>query len=742
MLGAILLAALTATPSPSASPTPAPSPLREIGRTTTATHLENLVGKAASASTGRIDASQIETRPALRPGEVLEAIPGLVTSQHSGEGKANQYYLRGFQLDHGTDLAATIVGEPINLPTHAHGQGYSDVNWLIPELISYIRYRKGPYAADAGDFSTAGAYELFYRDTMPFTFEAGTGGFGYGRVLIAGSPAAGKGNLLYAFEAFHDDGSFDRPDNYRRLNGVLRYSRSTTSSTFNLTALGYQGRFDSSDQIPQRLVDAGIIDRNGLIDPTDGGITHRYALSTQYEKHDAGGVTRLAAYGIDSYLDLFSNFTYYAEDATDYYNVTQNPLTCYARYSTCAPGHQHAGGYVSYCPANTAAPGPGGAPAPFSFSCGDQREQQDQRVVMGFDLSRSWTSRTATTTLGVGFRDDNISTLGLFLTHARARYPDGTLTDDHVVERDGSAYAESQISIGSKLRLIGGLRSDLYAFKVLASNFADSGNAAAGLILPKLSAAYALSRSQELYVNAGESFHSNDARVITGSPVQDVSPLVRASGYEAGSRFASRRLNVTLAAWRLFSSSELVFNGDNGTTSTGRPTVRQGIELSSTYAVSQTLRLDTDLATSTARFTSDPNNVGTGVPESLGAVASLGATYDRSSSSLSLRVRYFGPRTLVEDGSATSSPSTLLNAKYTAKVARGWRASLEVLNLLGARVDDIEYFYASWLPQDATNAALRTNVAINPALGGTGVNDVHFHPSQARTLRLALRKTL
>ncbi|MGA9274823.1 MAG: Plug domain-containing protein [Candidatus Cybelea sp.] len=184
-----------------------------IGRVVSHGRNQHLIGKSPAASVGSIDQKQIKTRPVLRPGEVLEAIPGLLISQHSGEGKANQYYLRGFQLDHGTDLESTIVGTPINLPTHAHGQGYSDINWLIPELVSYVDFEKGPYYAYNGDFSAAGAYTVYYKNTLdaPLT-ELGIGDYAYGNLLIAASPRVGAGNLLYAFQIYHDNGSFERAD--------------------------------------------------------------------------------------------------------------------------------------------------------------------------------------------------------------------------------------------------------------------------------------------------------------------------------------------------------------------------------------------------------------------------------------------------------------------------------------------------------------------------------------------------
>jgi hypothetical protein len=747
------LAPCAAAAAPSPTPSPSPSPgLEEIGRVNTPGRGTVLLGKTLSASQGTISQAQLENRPIARPGEVLEAIPGVVITQHSGEGKANQYYLRGFQLDHGTDLSATIAGEPINLPTHAHGQGYSDVNWLLPELVSFVEFKKGPYFADEGDFSTAGSYDLYYRNTIPSTAELSGGAYGFARLLLAGSPKIAGGHLLYAFEAFHDDGTSDRPDNYRRLNGVLRYGRSTASTDFNVTLLGYGGRWSSSDQIPERLVAEGAIDRYGLVDPSDGGSSYRYALSAQLERHDGNVTTRVDAYAIRSYLDLFSNFTYSLDDASDYYNVTANPVTCNPAYATCAPGANHVSTYTPYCPANGAPPGPGGVPRPFAFACGDQREQQDSRVVTGLKIARTWETPSAANTLGFGVRNDNIGEVGLFLDTARTRLPNGTLTDDHVVEREMNVYAQTEQRLGPKLRAIAGLRAELYRFDVHAFDPRNSGVATAGLVLPKLSFAYRLAPTQELYASAGESFHSNDGRGTTatvdpqthatidpsGMPVLRVSPLVRADGEEIGYRYATGKLNSTVSLWRLGIASELVFNGDAGTTSPGRPTVRKGIELANFWTPTKSLTIDADFATSTARFTTDPDRIGTGVPESLASVGALGVTLDRPAFAASVRLRYFGPRNLIEDVSESSRPTTLLNGQLTAKLGNGRRITLDVFNILGTNADDTTYYYASWTKADAARAALAGDAAINPALGGAGMSDFHFHPTPKRTIRLTL----
>jgi len=748
-------APLAPSPSPSPSASPRAEGLRDIGRTaTTRGRQANLVGTAAAASEGTIEQQQIETRPLLRPGEVLEAIPGLIVSQHSGEGKANQYYLRGFQLDHGTDLAATIDGIPVNMPTHAHGQGYSDINWLMPELVSFVTFKKGPYYADEGDFSTAGAYDLFYRNTIPATVSTGAGDYGYDRIFVAGSPRLGGGNLLYALEAYHDNGTFVRPDEYKKLNGVLRWSRTTANSSFAATVQGYRGDFNSSDQVPQRLVAAGELSPSGSVDPTDGGRTYRYALSTSWEHDDRRGATRVVAYAESYGLDLFSNFTYDLFDAGDYYNVTANPVTCNGAYTTCAPGPQHVSGYTSYCPSNATAPAAAAprsiAPAPFAFACGDQREQEDKRSVSGVRATRTLMSPAGETTIGIALRNDNIFALGLFLTHEQLRYAGGTLSDDRVVERDAQAWIDARYHLTRRLRIGAGLRADAYAIRVTDFQPANSGRTAEGMLSPKLTTAYAISPSQELYADAGESFHSNDGRGTTqtldpqthatidptGAPVQRFSPLVRAWGAELGYRLSTAKLTTTVAFWRLNIASELVFDGDHGVTTPNGPTVRKGIELANFYRPTPSLTLDADVATATARFTTNPAGLGTYVPEALNVVSSAGITLDRPAYAVSLRYRYFGPRVLDQAGDAVSSSTSLLNVQGTLKGRRGSRLTLDVFNLLNARTNDVEYFYGSWLPQDAKNPAYARDSGIDPLLGGGGVNDYHLHPAEARIVRL------
>jgi TonB-dependent receptor-like protein len=250
----------------------------------------------------------------------------MIVTQHGGAGKANQYFLRGFNLDHGTDFATYLAGMPVNLRTHAHGQGYMDLNFMIPELVSRIDYDKGPYYAQQGDFATAGSANIHYAESLPNTLaEVGIGTEKYGRALIVGSPELGPGRVVYGIELYHDNGPWEHPDNYRKLNGVLRYTQKVGDGQWGVTAMGYSGKWNSTDQIAQRAVDAGLIDRLGAIDPSDGGRTYRYSLSGDYQKQFAGGQLQSTAYAIRYYLKLYSNFTYYLDDpvmATSSSNTT------------------------------------------------------------------------------------------------------------------------------------------------------------------------------------------------------------------------------------------------------------------------------------------------------------------------------------------------------------------------------------------------------------------------------------
>jgi len=642
---------------------------------------ESLVGIANASSQGAVVAEQIELRPIGRAGDVLETIPGVVISQHSGEGKANQYYLRGFNLDHGTDFSTTLAGMPVNLPSHAHGHGYTDLNFVIPELVAGIEYRKGPYFAEDGDFTTAGSASINYVNVLDETMARVEGGsFDFARGLVAGSPRVGEGNLLYAFESAYNDGPWERGDHYRKFNGVLRYSAGDARNGFTVTGMGYQAQWDSTDQIAERAVEEGRIGRFGSLDPTDGGDAHRYSLSGEYQRSDEASATRAVVYAVDSRLNLFSNFTYFLD----------HPDT------------------------------------------GDQFEQADDRNVYGIEATHRWFTRgfsvDSENLVGFEGRFDDIHQIGLFHTEARRRL--STTRLDRVRQASGALFFQSDTPWTSKFRTVLGVRGDVYYFDVAGiSDPENGGRVTRAIFSPKLSLVFGPFGQTELYANAGYGFHSNDARGATirvdpgtGEPAQPVTPLARAKAAELGLRsIVLPGWQTTLALWGLDVASELVFAGDAGTTEASRPSRRYGIEWSNVYRVRPWLTFDADVSLSKARFRDDA--AGPFIPGAVQSVVGAGMAVDSPGGFFgSLRLRVFGPRALVEDDSVRSKSSTTVNALIGYELVRGLRAQVEIFNLFDAKVSDIDYFYASRLSGEPAG----------------GVDDVHFHPASPRSARVGI----
>jgi TonB dependent receptor/TonB-dependent Receptor Plug Domain/Carboxypeptidase regulatory-like domain len=641
----------------------------------------NLVGIAQSASQGAITARQLDTRPVMRAGDVLETVPGVVISQHSGEGKANQYYLRGFNLDHGTDFATTVAGMPANMPTHGHGHGYSDLNFLIPELISGVQFSKGPYFADQGDFATAGAATINYTNHLARPIvRVGGGGQGYGRALVAASPSAGPGNLLAALEVQRNDGPWEQPDHFRKINALVRYSRGDALNGFAITGMGYRGSWNSTDQIPARAVNDGSIDRLGTIDSTDGGDSYRYSGSVEWQRTRRNASTKLMAFGIGYDLNLFSNFTYFLDD-----------------------------------PAN-----------------GDQFRQADHRFVTGAKLSHRrlgrWADRPVQNTMGIQLRNDSVSNVGLY--HTVGRRPLETVREDSVLQTSVAGYLQNETAWTPWLRTLAGVRVDGYRFNVEAGEPVNSGTEYAGLVSPKSGAVLGPWQGTEIYVNAGFGFHSNDARGATitvdpqtGDVAQRVTPLASAKGAEVGIRSVRvPRLQTSLSLWTLSLDSELIFIGDAGTTEAGRPSRRFGVEWANYYSPRPWVTFDADVSVSRAQFT-DVDPAGSYVPGAAAAVVSGGATVDGVRNMFgSVRWRYFGPRPLREDNSVRSRATSLMNLEVGYRFSNSLRLAIDLFNLLDAHASDIDYFYTSRLPGEPIE----------------GIDDFHFHPTLPRTARIGL----
>jgi hypothetical protein len=642
---------------------------------------EDLVGIASSASQGAITAKQLDVRPFMRQGEVLETVPGVIITQHSGEGKANQYFLRGFNLDHGSDFAMTVAGTPVNMPTHAHSQGYSDINFLIPELVAGVQYSKGPYFADQGDFATAGAGNISYATTLDRSLvRLETGTYDFGRVLLAASPKLGPGHLLAAFETSTNSGPWTVPDSYRKFNGVLRYSQGDNVNGLSLTFMGYHGEWNATEASPQRAIDSGLIDRFGSIDPTDGGHTYRYSVGGEWQRGNGQTLTKIQAFGLGYDLGLISNFTFFLDD----------PVR------------------------------------------GDQREQVDHRFVSGaraFQKRQTrWGGRPVENTLGVQFRNDDVMQNALYHTEARERLE--TWNDASALVTSAGVYGENQVEWARWLKTMVGLRADGSRYSV--TNRVDprnGGTETAGIISPKGTATFGPWHSTEFYVNAGSGFHSNSALGTTlkydsnGDPLSPVTPLVRARGAEVGVRTVTvPHLQSTVSLWALHLASELVYNGDIGATEPGPASRRSGVEVANYYSPKPWLIFDGDFSWSRARFT-EFNEGGQYVPEAVDVVVSGGASIDNFHRTFaSLRLRYFGPRALVEDNSVRSKATSLLNFEGGYQFAKALRLNAQIYNLLDAEVSDIDYYFASRLPGEPVG----------------GIEDIHVHPAVPRTLRVSM----
>ena len=651
----------------------------KLGEVVVEGRASNLVGVATAASQGLVGQEQLALRPLLRVGEVLETIPGTIVTQHSGSGKANQFFLRGFNLDHGTDFAASVEGVPINLPTHAHGQGYLDLGFLIPELIERVAFEKGPQNAEAGDFATAGRAQIrLARSLDRGIAKAELGADGYAEGLVAQSGRVGGGELLYGVRGRYYDGPWVNPENSVLGSGVVKYSTGTEANGLSVTLLGYAQDWDATDQIAQRAVEAGRVDRLGALDPTNGGTTGRYTLAGAFQTTTASAAqTRVEAYAATYHLNLFSNFTYFLDDPDR----------------------------------------------------GDQFEQADQRFYAGGGVSHRWLTpslgRGAVNTVGADLRHDQIFGVGLFRTQDRERV--GTVRDDRVAESTVGAYARNETRWTDWFRTTAGVRADVFRFDVESNLAVNSGVETDAIVSPKLGVALGPWRSTEVYANAGLGFHSNDARGTTitvdpasRQPVERVDPLVRTRGAELGLRTAALPgLQSTVALWTIGLDSELLFVGDAGGTEASDASLHYGVEVTNHYRVADWLAATLDVALTRSRFTEGEAD-GERIENSIGRIVSGGLYAGRETGPIgALQVRHFGPRPLVGDGSVTAGATTLVNAKVGYRLG-ALAVSLDVLNALDSQDADVSYYYASRLQGEPAG----------------GVEDVHFHPVVPRTARL------
>jgi hypothetical protein len=652
------------------------------------------VGTADSASEGAAERESFQSRPKLRPGDIVEAVPGVVATQHSGDGKANQYFLRGFNLDHGTDFAVSVDGMPVNMPTHGHGQGYADLNFLIPELVSGVRYRKGPYFADGGDFSLAGSASLDYFGELPAPFVDITfGSNNFRRALAAGSRTVGDQTWLGALEVEGNDGPWDVSENLKKTNAVLRYSQGSPNRGFSITGMAYKSRWTSTDQVPERLVASGQLPRFGSLNATDGGHTQRLSLSGKWFDKGPEGETTISAYAIDYRFDLFSDFTYFLN----------NPVN------------------------------------------GDQFEQTDRRRVFGAQAARTMPTKfgglDGVLSVGAQWRGDRIGEVGLYDTEARERL--STVRDDRVAQDLYSVYGQQLVYFSDRWRGYAGLRGDVLRYDVKGREplygAVNGGNGHDAIVSPKAGLAFTLTPQQELYLNAGTGFHSNDVRgaVIStdpqsGLPADRVPALVKGRGAEVGWRLQpDEDLTATVALWQLRLDSELVYVGDAGSTEPGRASSRRGIEATLRWKLDRAWRLELDGALSRARFRGiAPEGEGNYVDNAVERVFAAGVTYIEGPWTASLRLRYLGPRALDTQDTVRSRSTMLLNFGGRYAVNTHLTLGLDVFNIAGRKGNDIEYYYASCTGGEVVSGACNG-----------GVNDRHVHPMEPRSVRVSARWT-
>jgi TonB dependent receptor-like, beta-barrel/TonB-dependent Receptor Plug Domain len=661
----------------------APDRLEEIQ--VTAERL-GLMGSATTASEGIIVNDELALMPAFRVGQLLETVPGLQVTSHSGEGKANQYLLRGYNLDHGTDLAVFVDGMPVNEPTHAHGQGYTDLNFLIPELATNVTYTKGPYYADEGDFSSVGSVHINYLDTLGPQISYTNGTLGYERFFGGGSMGLGVGNLLGAFEWQHYNGPWDNPDELHKINAVLRYSVGDNHDGFSITAMHYHGMWNSTTDQPQRAIDEGLIGRFGSLDPSDGGRAQRTSLTAQLYKPLAGGELQANAYVFGNQLTLWNNFTHFLVD----------------------PLH------------------------------GDQEEQHESRTALGGNIAYKHDAPLFNldneVTIGAASRSD-LNDVSRFPTQDRQTLP---LSDDPLNFREADSVRLSSVSLyvqtatpwADWFRSVLGYRYDAQYGSDRGTN---GGTASDHLLAPKGSLIFRPLEMTELYFSAGRGFHSDDLRGVTAAQDAHVpgAPLIaRQSGEEIGLRQQiTHAFTMTVAFYKLSAQSETTYDPDAGVDSAGPGSRRRGYEINLTYQALQWLEFYGSYSGDHARYVT-PFNDGTGhvgeyLPNSPFATGSFNVyVKDLGPWSGSLGYRYLSSYPLSSDNSVQGHGYGIWSGDAHYVIGHGWSVGLGIYNLLNKKADAAEFWYVDRLAGETL----------------AGIAGVHVHPLEGASARLTISK--
>jgi TonB family protein len=669
----------------------------------------------SAASSFAVQDRDFALRPIGSVQDILRVTPGLLMVQHSGGGKANQYFLRGFDADHGSDLALSIDGIPINLVSHAHGQGYADTNFIIPEVIERVEITKGPYFVAQGDFATAGAVNMISRDDFEHSsFGAGLlGSPGHGkagyRALAIASPKSESIPLkaTFAAEIGRSNGPFENPDRWDRykLFNKLTYGPSPAAS-LSLGEMSYASNWNGSGQIPSRAVEQGLISRFGSLDPSEGGATARHQVFSTYRlRPTESSELRALAYAGTYRFNLYSNFTLFLDDPNN----------------------------------------------------GDEIEQVDRRTFYGAKLSYRVVHQVGEvrfdTTIGGDGRNDDIH---VELWHAAQRRRLAAVRNGDVHQSFVAAYLNEEISPARWLRLNLGGRADLVSFAVDNRLSVDdptsssSGVGAAHQLSPKASLVLtpvdARQAQVDVYINYGHGFHSNDVRGVFTTPA--VSPLVRAKGEELGSRARLwNRLDVAVAFWQLDLDHETIWNGDDGTTEVSDATTRRGVELETRYEFTPWLAADVDVSLTHSQFSKDNSNGGglALAPKQtwsggLSGRHALGPGIARAG----LRLYGIGDRPANDEGTLTAPGFTQIDLHLGYR-HRWFDLAFDIENLLDGHFRSAQFATTSRLPSEpSVGAPVPPGFAcghgsqlVSATNGGFGgCQDVDYTPAYPLTLRV------
>ena len=646
-----------------------------------------LIGTTSTASEGIVVNDELALTPAFRPGQLLETVPGLEVTSHSGEGKANQYLMRGYNLDHGTDLAVSVDGMPINNPTHAHGQGYTDLNFMIPEMATNIKYTKGTYYADQGDFASVGSIHLSYLNRIPDEATVTVGTLGFQRVFTAGSFSAAGGSVLGALELQHYDGPWDNPDDLRKVNAVLRYSNGDDRDGMSLTGMFYHGIWNATTDQPERAVEEGLIGRYGTLDPSDGGKAQRGSLSAQYHASSGDGQFDANAYAVNNQLTLWNNFTHFLVD-----------------------------------PVN-----------------GDQEAQHENRVIVGgsasYKLPVQLLGIKTDLLSGAQIRYD-INDVSRLPTRDRAvltaaEDPLNFSETDHVHLVNLSAYEQATSHWTDWFRTVLGIRED-YIHGIDSGT--NTGAKGASIFQPKGSLIFTVAPTTEVYMSAGRGFHSDDLRGVTpaASTGQAGARLIaKQVGEEVGLRqeLLQGRITATVAIFNLDAASETTYDPDAGQDSAGPASRRYGYEINLTYQALRWLEFYASYSGDHARFKTDfddgTGHVGRFLPNAPVATGSFNI-YVKNLGTWSggLEYRYLGREPLSSDNRVQGSGYGEWNGDGRYTFGDNWNIGLGLYNILGVRANAADFWYIDRLRGEPAD----------------GVADVHSHPLEPRTVRITLSK--